>query len=150
MSGATYSCVLRAVDLSFNCSGNSGEVSATAELRTVTLNFNVTVPATTDATGRSVYIAGFLDRLDGGLPQWDPGGVVLARADATHWTITLTGKEATQIEYKYALGSWDYAEKDRACGEVANRRLTLSYGTNGTQTVDDSVGNWRNVAPCGN
>jgi len=68
----------------------------------VTLVFTVTVPATTDATGRSVYIAGFLDRLDGGLPQWNPGGVVLTRVDATHWTITLTGTETTQIEYKYA------------------------------------------------
>ena len=73
----------------------------------MTLVFNVTVPATTDATSRSVYIAGLLDRLDGGLPQWDPGGVKLSRVDATHWTITLTGKETTQIEYKYALGSWD-------------------------------------------
>ncbi len=73
-----------------------------------------------------MYIAGFLDRLDGGLPQWNPGGVVLTRVDATHWTITFTGTEATQIEYKYALGSWDYVEKDAACGEVANRQLTLS------------------------
>ena len=44
-------------------------------------------------------------------PHWDPGGVVMTRVDATHWTITLTGKESTQIEYKYALGSWDYGEK---------------------------------------
>ena len=102
--GATYYYVVRSVDTSFNRSGNSAEVTATAELRTVTLIFNVTVPATTDATGRSVYIAGFLDRLDGGLPQWNPGGVVLTRVDATHWTITLTGKETTQIEYKYTLG----------------------------------------------
>ena len=77
-------------------------------------SFTVTVPAGTDGSGRSVYIAGFLDRLDGGLPQWDPGGVVLTRADATHWTIQLTGKEGTQLEYKYALGSWDYVEKDAA------------------------------------
>ena len=91
--GATYCYVVRAVDTSFNRSGPSAEVEATAELRTVTLTFNVTVPATTDATGRSVYIAGFLDRLDGGLPQWDPGGVSLTRVDATHWTITFTGKE---------------------------------------------------------
>jgi hypothetical protein len=125
-------------------------VSATAALRPVTLVFNVTVPATTDATARSVYIAGFLDRLDGNLPQWNPGGVVLARVDATHWTITFTGKEATQIEYKYALGSWDYVEKDAGCGEVANRQLTLSYGATGTQVVNDTVLNWRNVAPCGN
>jgi hypothetical protein len=76
--------------------------------------------------------------------------VVLTRVDATHWTITLTGKETTQIEYKYTLGDWDHVEKDGSCGEIANRQLTLTYGSNGTQTVNDTVLNWRNVAPCGN
>lgn len=149
-AGKTYYYVVRAVDLSFNRSGYSGEVSATAQPGTVTLVFNVTVPATTDATGRSVYIAGTLSRLDGGLPDWNPAGVVLTRVDATHWTITLTGKEGTQIEYKYTLGDWDHIEKDTACGEIANRQLTLSYGSTGTQTINDTVQNWRNVAPCGN
>jgi glycosidase len=148
--GATYYYVVRSVDLSFNRSDFSTEVQGIAELRTVTLNFNVTVPDTTDATGRSVYIAGFLDRLDGNLPQWDPGGVVLTRVDATHWTITLTGKEATQIEYKYTLGDWDHVEKDGTCGEIGNRQLTLSYGSNGVQNINDTVLNWRNVSPCGN
>jgi len=148
--GATYYYVVRAIDNSFNKSGNSAEVSAEAALRTVTLVFNVTVPATTDATGRSVYIAGFLDRLDGGLPQWNPGGVALTRVDATHWAITLTGKENVQIEYKYTLGDWDHVEKDASCGEITNRQLTLSYGSNGTMNVNDMVENWRNVAPCGN
>lgn len=110
----------------------------------------MTVPATTDGTGRSVYIAGFLDRLDSNLPQWDPGGVVLTRVDVTHWTITLTGKEGVQIEYKYTMGDWDHVEKDAYCDEIANRQLTLSYGSNGTQTVNDTVSNWRNVARCGN
>jgi len=123
---------------------------ATVRTPSVTLNFTVTVPSSTDGTGRSVYIAGFLDRLNGGLPQWNPGGVMLTRADATHWTITLTGKEGVQIEYKYALGSWDYVEKDGTCGEVANRQLTLAYGAAGTQAVNDTVLNWRNVSPCGN
>jgi glycosidase len=150
VENTTYFYVVRSVDMSFNRSGNSNEVTATAVLRTVSVVFNVTVPATTDATGRSVYIAGFLDRLDGNLPQWDPGGVALTRVDATHWTITLTGKETTQIEYKYALGSWDYVEKDASCGEISNRQLTLSYGANGTQIVNDIVPNWRNVSPCGN
>jgi hypothetical protein len=149
--GATYYYVVRAVDYSFNRSGDSAEAQATAEFRTVTLTFNVTVPVPVeDAIGRSVYIAGFLDRLDGNLPQWDPAGVVLTRVSDTLWTITLTGKETTQIEYKYTLGSWDFVEKDAACGEIANRQLTLSYGSNGTQTVNDTVPNWRNVAPCGN
>jgi hypothetical protein len=150
VEGATYYYVVRSLDQSFNRSGTSNEVQATAELRTVTLTFSVTVPATTDSTGRSVYIAGFLDRLDGGLPQWNPGGVMLTRVDATHWTITLTGKESTQIEYKYALGDWDHVEKDNSCGEVANRQLTLSYGATGIQIVNDTVQNWRNTAPCGN
>jgi hypothetical protein len=138
------------VDTSFNRSGLSNEVVATAELRSVTLTFTVTVPATTDATGRPVHIAGFLDRLDGGYPQWDPAGGEMTRLDATTWTLTFTGKEGTAIEYKYALGSWDYVEKDDSCGELSNRQLTLAYGSTGVQQVNDTVQNWRNVAPCGN
>ncbi len=150
VESATYYYVIRALDLSFNRSAESAEVTAKAELRTVTLVINLTVPTSTDGTGKLVYIAGFLDRLDGGLPQWNPGGVVLTRVDATTWTITLTGKESTQIEYKYTLGSWDYVEKDGTCSEVGNRQLTLAYGTTGTQNVNDTVLNWRNVSPCGN
>ncbi|HEY3313173.1 MAG TPA: alpha-amylase family glycosyl hydrolase [Anaerolineales bacterium] len=149
-SDTTYFYVLRSVDNSFNRSASTDPVQATASLRDVTLNFNLTVPDTTDATGRSVYIAGFLDRLNGGLPPWNPGGVVLTRSDATHWTITLTGKEDVQIEYKYTLGDWDHVEKDASCGEVGNRILTLAYGSTGVMNVNDTVLNWRNVAPCGN
>lgn len=148
--GATYYYVVRSVDTSFNRSAHSAEVAATASPRTVTLVFTVTVPADTDSTGRSVFIAGTLHLLDGGLPEWNPGGVAMTRVDATHWTITLTGTESATIEYKYALGSWDYVEKGGACEEVANRTLTLFYGSTGTQTVTDTVQNWRNVAPCGN
>jgi hypothetical protein len=138
------------VDTSFNRSAPSAPVTAVADLRTISVTFTLQVPASTDGTGRSVHIAGTLDRLDGGLPAWDPGGVSLTRVDATHWRVTVTGREATQLEYKYALGSWDYVEKDAGCGETANRQLTLSYGPGGTQQVADVVPNWRNVAPCGN
>ena len=55
-----------------------------------------------------------------------------------------------QAEYKYTLGDWDHVEKDAGCGETGNRMLTLSYGSSGTQTVNDLVPNWRNIAPCGN
>jgi hypothetical protein len=148
--GTTYRYVVRALDTSFNRSDWSSEVEATAELRSMSVVFTVTVPASTDATGRPVNIAGFLDRLDGGLPQWDPAGIELSRVDATHWTVTFTGTEGTPLEYKYALNSWDYVEKDASCGEIANRQLTLSYGDDGVQEVNDTVPNWRNVAPCGN
>ncbi|HET7143948.1 MAG TPA: hypothetical protein VFI68_08025, partial [Anaerolineales bacterium] len=66
------------------------------------------------------------------------------------WTINLSGIESTQLEYKYTLGDWDHVEKGAACDEIANRILTLSYGTTGTQIVNDAALNWRNVAPCGN
>lgn len=150
VEGQTYRYVVRSVDTSFNRSASSAEVSATAELRTVTVVFDVTVPASTDATGRSVFIAGSLSRLDGGLPDWNPGGVQLTRFDATRWRVTLTGRESTQVEYKFTLGDWEHVEKDSGCGEVANRQLTLSFGATGTQTVGDTVENWRNAAPCGN
>lgn len=146
---SSYSYYLIAIDTSFNRSDPSNEVTATAAPRTVTVTFNVTVPATTDATGLSVYIAGTLQNLDGNLPEWDPAGVVLTRVDSTHWTITLTGKESTSIEYKYTLGDWAYVEKDGSCEEIANRQLTVSYGTNGFMVINDTVPNWRNVAPCG-
>lgn len=148
--GDTWQYRLVAVDLSFNRSAPSAPVTGAAQTRTVTVVFTVAVPSTTDGTGRSVYIAGTLDRLDGGLPSWDPGGQVMTRVDATHWTVTLSGSEGTQIEYKYALGSWDYVEKDGSCGEISNRQLTLAYASTGTQAVNDTVLNWRNVAPCGN
>ena len=147
--GATYYYVVRAFDGAQNRSANSGEVSAQAALRSVTAVFTVTVPATTDGTGRSVYIAGTLDRLDPPGPAWDPGAVALTRIDATHWQITLHGQEGTQLEYKYTLGDWDHVEKDGACGEIPNRQLTLSYGSDGTQNIGDTVPNWRDVAPCG-
>ena len=146
----SYYYVVRAVDTSFNRSAFSTEVMGTAERRTVTVTFNVTVPATTDGTGRTVNMAGSLSQLDGGLPDWDPGSTALTRVDATTWTITVSGKEGIQIQYKYALASWDYVEKGAACDELGNRELILFYGTNGTQTVNDTVSNWRNVAPCGN
>ena len=111
--GASYAYVVRSIDTSFNRSGHLQRGPRDRRSpRTVSSMFNVTVPAATDGTGRIVDIAGFLDRLDGNLPQWDPAGVELTRVDATHWSIQLSGNEGTQIEYKYALGSWDYVEKD--------------------------------------
>jgi glycosidase len=148
--GRTYFYVVRSVDTSFNRSAPSSEVSAAAELRRVEVVFNVTVPLTTDGTGRSVYIAGFLNRLDPPGPEWNPSGQVLTRVDATHWTVTLHGLEGTQLEYKYTLGDWEHVEKDGACGEIANRQLTLAYGSDGRHVVADTAENWRNVAPCGN
>jgi hypothetical protein len=63
--------------------------------------------------------------------------------------VTLTFYEGDQLEYKYTRGSWDYVEKGAACEEIANRTATIVYGTDGTMTLEDTVLNWRNTAPCG-
>ena len=151
VENATYDYYLLAFDASFNRSGPSNTVTVTASPRTVSVTFLVTVPDWTPAD-RSVHIAGTLSRLDGGLPDWDSTAVSLSPAGANLWTITLTGLEGTLIEYKYTLGSPDFfdVEKGATCNEIGNRLLTLSYGTDGTMTVNDTVLNWRNVAPCGN
>ena len=147
----TYYYVVRSLDDSFNRSGDSAEVSATPEARIVTLVFNVMVPDWTP-NDRSVHIAGMLSRLDGGYPDWNSSAVSLSPSGTNQWTITFTGLEGTLIEYKYTLGSPDFfdVEKGAACDEITNRQVTLSYGATGTQTVNDTVLNWRNVAPCGN
>ena len=149
--GETYYYVVRSLDQSFNRSGDSAEVSGTPEARTVTLVLNVTVPDWTP-DDRSVHIAGTLSRLDGGFPDWNSSAVSLFPAGTDQWTITFTGLEGTTIEYKYTLGSPDFfdVEKDASCAEIGNRLLTLTYGDDGTHTVNDTVLNWRNVAPCGN
>jgi glycosidase/fibronectin type 3 domain-containing protein len=146
--GTTYHYVVRSVDTSWNRSASSNEVVQLADLRNVQITFTVTVPASTDATGRGVHIAGTLSNV--GSVDWDPTQNTMTRVDATHWTITFTGKEATSLEYKYVLGDWNYVEKGPSCDELANRATTITYGPGGTQTVNDTVANWRNVAPCGN
>jgi glycosidase/fibronectin type 3 domain-containing protein len=146
VTGTTYTYVVKAIDTSANVSSPSASVTATAQVRTVHVTFTATVPATTPP-GSTVYVAGTFAQL--GYADWDPAGIALHRnADGT-WSVTLDAPEGAYIEYKYTLGSWDYVEKGAACDELSNRKLTVSYGTDGTQTVDDTVANWRNVSPCG-
>ncbi len=105
------------------------------------------VPDTTDGSGKSVHVAGLLDRLDGAYSKWDPAGAPLTRVDATHWRIELSGAEGTRIDYVYTLGSWDTEGGDTACGP--DYTVTLDYGTDGAQNIADVVPNWNGKSACG-
>ncbi len=144
--GKTYYYVVRSVDQSFNRSPNSPEIRVEAE-RSVTVTFNVAVPASTASVGKPLCLAGTLTGLNGSFFDWDPGALKMTRIDATHWTIALNGKEGTKVNYKYTLESWDNVEKGAQCDEISDRRVTLT-GSKGAQTVNDIVPNWRNIAPC--
>ena len=146
-TNATYYYVVTAQDTSFNRSANSNEVAVQAQAPMVAVTFNITVPANTDGSGHAVHIAGSFPPP---YPQWDPASNPATRVDATHWTITLNMLDGTQLDYKYALGDWNYVEKGASCEELGNRNLVVVYGPGGTQTVNDTVLNWRNVSPCGN
>jgi glycosidase/fibronectin type 3 domain-containing protein len=132
--------VVLAADTSFNPSAFSNEVEATAQARPVAVTFNATLPDTTPE-GEDIYMGGSFN-------GWNPAGTLMARSGLAA-SVTLPFYEGDSIEYKYTRGSWDYVEKGGACEEIANRTLTIVYGTDGTMTVDDTVLNWRNTAPCG-
>jgi len=136
--GHAYEYYITAIDESVNESGVSNIITATAEMRMVNVTFNVTVPNPTPGT---VYIAG---SLGDGYPSWNPGGVAMTNMGGGVWQVTLNLLDGSSVEYKYARGTWDKVEKQAdGSTEVANRPLTVAYGTTGTQTVNDTVATWR-------
>jgi hypothetical protein len=139
-TGATYAYVVVTADTSFNQSGYSNEVEATAQARPVQVTFNATLPDTTPPD-EDIYIGGDFN-------GWDPAGTLMTRTDLFA-TVTVTLDEGTHIQYKYTRGSWDYVEKDAACYEIDNRTATIVYEDDGTMPLNDTVLNWRNTGPCG-
>jgi fibronectin type 3 domain-containing protein len=143
-TGAPYSYVVRAVDNALNVSPDSNEVGATPTPQQVAVTFNVTVPAGTPVTS-TVYIVGN----QAAFCNWcNPHTVSLTLATTNVWTITLSFPEGTNLAYKYTLGSWNYVQKGGSCQELGDN--TVSVGNLPTQVVNNTVVNWRNVAPCGN
>jgi hypothetical protein len=138
--GSSYVYVIVAVDTSFNRSPESAEVAAAAEAREVAVTFTVTVPPNTPADD-TVYIAGDFQ-------GWDPSGTPMERVDPATWSITLPFTEGEPPQYKYTRGTWEAVEKDAACGELANRTITVTFGEGGTAEVADSVERWRDIDNC--
>jgi glycosidase len=140
-AGGSYFYVVVAQDTAFNRSEPSDEVVAAAESRQVSVAITVHLPETTPAAD-TIYIAGDFQ-------NWDPGATPMNRVDALTWTITLTFTENAAPQYKFTRGSWEAVEKDAGCGEIPNRSFTVTYGTDGTQTLDVQVEKWRDVDQCG-
>lgn len=144
-TGTKYYYIVRAVDEANNTSAASNEASAIPQARNVQVTFEVTPPASTPA-GRTLYIVGNQPQIC----NWcNPHTVALVRGADGKWRVTLRFLEGTIVEYKYTLGAWDYVEKDAACGELGNRQVRVVATQAGTQLVEDSIANWRNVPPCG-
>ncbi|MCA9933056.1 MAG: Ig-like domain-containing protein, partial [Anaerolineales bacterium] len=135
VSDNTYEYFIKAYDTSFNRSDPSNTITATAEARLVTVTFRVGVPAYTPGT---VYVAGDISEFG----PWNPGQAAMTQINDTTWELTLPLLDGTQLQYKYARGSWDTVESWGSITGLNNRSVTIDYGTDGTQLVDDTATDW--------
>ena len=136
-AGTTYSYQVTAVDTSLNEGPASNTVTQTANPKLVHVTFRVKVPAETTGT---VYIAG--DQPVFG--PWNPGLVPMTQdaSDPTIWTYTTDFLDGTAVQYKFVRGTWDRVEEWGSITGTVNRHVTVSYGTTGTQLVDNTSTDW--------
>ena len=134
-TGETYNYYLVAFDTSYNRSAASNTVQATAEPRMVSVTFTVGVPAYTPGT---VYLVGDIPALG----PWNPGLVPMSQVNATTWTHTMDILDGTQLQYKFTRGTWDMVESWGSIVSINNRSVTIGYGTDGTQLVDNTATDW--------
>jgi uncharacterized repeat protein (TIGR01451 family) len=138
-TGHTYAYVVQAVDSSFNYSGDSNQVTATAEAKVVAVTFQAVVPDYTPA-GATVYVVGDVPELCG----WcNPQTVAMDKTGDVTWTKTLSLPDGQAIQYKYTRGNWDVNEWWGPIVSVFNRHATADYGADGTQLLADVVHYWR-------
>jgi glycosidase len=136
-SGVLYFYVVRAVDHALNLSPVSAEVSQVAEPKEVAVTFRVLVPNETPQ-GDTVYLVGNISILG----PWNPGIQPMTDLGGGVWEVTVSILDGTNLEYKYTRGNWDRVEWWGSIVSVANRRVTITYGTDGTQVVDNTATNW--------
>lgn len=137
VNGNTYYYKVVAVDTSYNRTA-SNTVRVTPDIIPIKVTFNVTVPDYTPDDG--VYIAGnFPDAF------WNPSARPMTKTGLNSYSITLTLNEGTQLEYKYARGSWDKVEKGEYGEEIANRKITVVNQGSNTMVVNDVVQRWRDI-----
>jgi hypothetical protein len=136
--GNTYYYIVKAADAALNISAPSNEVAQKAEPKLVNVTFRVLVPAETPP-GDTVFIAGGTQPL-----EWNPGKVPMAKVGTNLWEVTLQFLDGTNLEYKFTRGSWEKVEWWGSIVSVANRRVSISYGTTGNQLVDDTATDWGN------
>ena len=138
-TGLMYYYKVKAVDTSFNFGEFSNIVSQTAEAKLVAVTFQVTVP---DYTPGTVYLTRFINP-NGTVGDWSPAATALSQSSSTLWTGTFDILDGTQMNFKFARGSWETVIKGAANEELPDLSLSVDYGTDGTQLYEYNVLNWR-------
>ncbi|MDG4823260.1 glycoside hydrolase family 97 catalytic domain-containing protein [Asanoa sp. WMMD1127] len=128
----TYAYVVRAV-VGGRTSIPSNEVVQQTIPQPVRVTWRVRVPANTPA-GDTVHLPGALPEMG----PWDPGKVAMTEVEPGIWEATLSVLEGTVVQYKYTRGSWETVERWGQITGTTNRSVAVTYGTTGTQVVDDT------------
>jgi len=130
--GNTYGYVVRAV-VGGKSSIPSNEVFQTTTPQLVQVTWRVRVPDNTPP-GDTVYMPGSIPALG----PWDPAKVAMTQVQPGIWETTLPVPDGTVVYYKYTRGSWDKVESWGTIVGSTSRTMTVTYGTTGTQLVDDT------------
>jgi alpha-glucosidase len=128
----TYAYVVRAV-VGTRVSIPSNEVVQHTTPQLVQVTWRVRVPAETPP-GDTIHLVGSLPELG----PWDPGKVAMTQVEPGIWETTLPVLEGTVAQYKYTRGSWETVEHWGEITGTTNRSVAVTYGTTGTQVVDDT------------
>jgi hypothetical protein len=94
-----------------------------------------------DYTPSTVYIAG---AFPAGFEQWNPSAYPMMKVsdDPNIWERTFDLPDGFDLQYKFARGDWSKVEAWGSITGLSNRSVLISYGTDGTQLVDNTAIDW--------
>ncbi|KYF79115.1 hypothetical protein BE17_40975, partial [Sorangium cellulosum] len=131
-----YSYIVRAVYADGTESPASNEIVQTATPRTVAVTFRVQAPLETPALS-AIYVPGSVDALG----PWNPGLVAMTHTGGGLWQTTVDIPEGTELQYKYARGTWERVEWWGGITGTNNRAVSIPIGSSG-QVVDNTSTAW--------
>ncbi|WP_437940116.1 glycoside hydrolase family 97 catalytic domain-containing protein [Sorangium sp. So ce341] len=136
----TYFYIVRAVHADGAESPASNEIVQAATPRPVAVTFRVWAPPETPALD-TIYVPGSI----GALGPWNPGLMPMTRVGDGIWETTVEIPEGTELQYKYARGTWDRVEWWGRITGVTNRAVSIPLG-GGPQVVDNTSTAWEDGA----
>ncbi|KYF57736.1 hypothetical protein BE08_36455 [Sorangium cellulosum] len=132
----TYFYIVRAVFADGTESPASNELVQAATPRLVPVTFRVAAPLETPAMS-AIYVPGSIDALG----PWNPGLVAMTHTGGGLWQATIDIPEGTELQYKYARGTWERVEWWGSITGVTNRAASIPIGSAG-QVVDNTSIAW--------
>jgi hypothetical protein len=143
-TGHTYVYTVQVVDTSFNRSEVSKPITLTAELAVVDVTWRVLAPPETPASDQ-LFIAGDNPEVFGA--AYTPGITPITNVGENLWEFTAPVLEGTTLLYKFTRGNWETVEQWGAIAGLANRKLTIVKGADGTMLVDLTATDWGAEGP---